>query len=113
MIKLNVPNKKLYAQFLMLLIMLFVSNLTLAHDVKEKDNNFKFSQITCWDLLLLTEEQRPHALTMVYGYQAGMNGTDIQDGKMIEHVLKKTGKICENEPDSEVLILMSKVLKRM
>ena len=96
-----------------MILIIFMAFLLLGKSSAENssEHSFLFSEITCWDLLLLSEEERPNALVMIYGYHAGLNKHDKQDTNQVSKVLIDAGKKCENLPDSQVLDVLSELMK--
>jgi len=81
-----------------------------AHD-ESKQEAFDFAEISCWDIMVLSEKDRPYALTLLYGYLAGKNNISIHTGEKIEQVLKKAGEICADKPDAKALTIIQKIIK--
>lgn len=98
-----------YSWLLLLLMVGFSFHLS-AHETKRdtKQETFDFSDLSCWDVMLLNEEERALALTLVYGYQAGVDNKKIHSGEKIEKTLSSTSQLCEENPDMKILAAISK-----
>ncbi len=86
-----------------------ISTQTLADDKAQQA--FDFNDVTCWDIMILNDNERPYALTMLYGYRAGKNGKTTHTGVDIEKTLSKTGELCKDKPDMKALMALDEVLK--
>ncbi len=76
------------------------------HDTKQ--DKFDFTELLCWDVMLLEEQERALALTLVYGYQAGVAANKIHTGEKIEKTLTSTRQLCEKNPDMKILAAVKK-----
>ncbi len=103
-----------FTKYTMILIFTVVLMTTAtqvtAHD-ESKQEPFDFAELTCWDIMVLSEQDRPYALTLFYGYVAGKNNIAIHTGENIKNVLKKTGEICTDKPDDKVLTVIQQIIK--
>jgi hypothetical protein len=73
--------------------------------------SFDFADITCWDIMTLSDQDRPAALTLLYGFHAGKNGISTHTGGDIEKTLTQTGEICAENPDKKALATLEDILK--
>ena len=94
---------------IVIVLMTVVTQIT-AHD-DPKQESFDFAEISCWDIMVFSEKDRPYALTLLYGYLAGKNNISIHTGEKIEQVLEKTGEICADEPDEKALTIVQKIIE--
>lgn len=88
--------------------LLIASSFLLANSAVAQDSSevFDLSQITCWDVMTLDDNDRMYALAILFGYVAGLNGKSQQSGDMIERALTQTGEVCGNNPDRGALSVM-------
>jgi len=104
-----------YTKYSLLLIfavvLMTVATQITAHD-ESKQESFDFAELACWDVMVLSEQDRPYALTLLYGYAAGKNNIAIHTGENIKNVLKKTGEICTDKPDDKVLTVIQQIIKQ-
>lgn len=108
----NLKKHKKYSMLLIFAVVLMtIATQITAHD-ESKQESFDFAELTCWDVMVLSDQDRPYALTLLYGYLAGKNNISIHTGENIEKVLKKTGEICTDKPDDKVLIVIQQIIKQ-
>ncbi|WP_395375826.1 HdeA/HdeB family chaperone [Marinicella sp. W31] len=86
----------------LLIAFALIFSMQIQADDVNKDT-FDFTELVCWDIMLLDEKERPYALTLLYGYQAGLNKKNTHTGKDVELVLNKAGELCESNPDMKAL----------
>jgi hypothetical protein len=73
--------------------------------------SFDFTDITCWDVMTLSDKDRPYALMLLYGFHAGKNGISTHTGVNIEKVLTQTGEICAENHDKKAFAVLEEILK--
>jgi hypothetical protein len=108
-----IKDKKYNYLIMAFLIFAGFSSLASTHiqEQEAKQDSFNFSELTCWDILLVNEEDRPTALTLVYGYQAGVKSKATHTASQIKDTLTKTGEVCESNPDMKVISAIEEATK--
>ena len=79
-----------------------------ATKVESSDQAFDLSELTCWDVMTLEEAERGTVLFLYYGYVSGVKGELVHDGATISKLLTQLGEHCSDNPDDNVLTLMTK-----
>lgn len=78
---------------------------TIAQD---EELEFNVETITCWDVMLLDEEERSYAFILLFGYHAGKsNSASVMSGETIEASLNKALIYCEENPDNPAIWSMA------
>ena len=73
-----------------------------------KEQSFDLSELTCWDVMTLEEAERGTVLFLYYGYVSGVKNELVHDGATITKVLTTLGEHCNENPDDNLLKLMTK-----
>ena len=98
------------------LITLFATSPALADGHGEKkdtsesavEQSFDLSELTCWDVMTLEEAERGTVLFLYYGYVSGVKGELVHNGETIAKTLTQFGEHCNENPDDNLLKLMTK-----
>jgi hypothetical protein len=64
---------------------------------------FDITEVTCWELMTLPEDDAGHAFTLFYGYAAGANGQPLQKSEIVEKVIVATIDTCAENPSTPAL----------
>lgn len=68
---------------------------------------FKVSELTCWDVTTIEEQEAAYAMVLLYGYLAGKSGDDVMTGDDIEKAISNTVSACEKLPDAKAADVMA------
>ncbi len=98
------------------LVSTFTASTALADGHGSKDHegkssteqSFDLSELTCWDVMTLEEAERGTVLFLYYGYVSGVKNELIHDGGTITKVLTQLAEHCNENPDDNLLKLMTK-----
>lgn len=79
-----------------------------AAGASEEVDPFDLAGITCWDAMVLEEEERNALLFLVYGYVAGQESRTLHSEDQIRNKLRNVGEFCAATPDATVLETMAR-----
>lgn len=87
----------------MLICCAVLLSLFSAPSIHAEEEPFDITQLNCWDLGLLDEQEAAYTLLLVYGYHVGTQSQNLISGQAIQSTLEQVAKQCEAEPDTLIL----------
>ena len=64
---------------------------------------FNVSEITCWNVTTLPEQEAAYAMLLVYGYNVGRLGLNTTTGEHITKTIQASAEYCAANPDALVI----------
>ncbi len=77
------------------------------------DTPIDLTEVTCWDVVTLNEDDRASVMTMLYGYATAKKGTSVISPEAVQVAVVLTMTECVDKPDAKVHeVLLEKMSHR-